>query len=81
MNPDKLHPTPRRLSKLVGPSPRSWNMPPKHDGCGKRRCVDEAQAVAYALYLTRRCGHPLRVYECLACGGWHVTKTTRWEAT
>lgn len=80
MNPDRSHVTKKKAARAVGPSPRSWQMPPKHPACGKRRCRSEAQAVSYALYLTKRCGHPLRVYRCPACRGWHVTKTKTWEA-
>lgn len=73
MNPD------RRTQPVVGPNPRRWDMPPKHTACGKRRCKSYDQAIGYALHLTRRCGHPLRIYACPTCGGWHVTKRARWE--
>lgn len=79
MNPDRSRLTKMKAARALGPNPRRWDMPPKHPDCGKRRCHTHAQAVAYALHLTRRCGHPLRVYRCDQCSGWHVTKRTTWE--
>ena len=81
MNPDRGHVSRRQARRALGQDtaqPGRWEMPPK-SGCGKRRCHTHEQAVAYALHLTRRCGHPLRVYECPTCSGWHVTKRTTWE--
>lgn len=80
MNPNRARVTKMKAAKAIGPNPNRWEMPPKHDACGKRRCRTLDQAIAYALYLTKsRAGHPLRVYGCPACGGWHVTKIKTWQ--
>lgn len=68
--------TARALRGTTAEGPR-FQMPPKHPACGKRRCADEAQAVAYVLWLSRKSKDPLRIYPCDGpggCAGLHVTK-------
>lgn len=59
--------------------PGGFQMPRKHDGCGKRRCATYEQAVGYVLWLARRSKDPLRIYPCPDCSGYHVTKRRTWE--
>jgi hypothetical protein len=43
--------------------------------CGrKRRHPTQLDAIASAIRCSARAGHPLRVYACPDCGGWHLTR-------
>lgn len=56
-----------------------FQMPPKAKACGKRRCATYDDAVAYLLRIARKTKDPLRIYQCDACEGWHLTKRPEWE--
>lgn len=49
-------------------------------GCGKRRHRSQMSAIAAAIRLSRN-NVPLRVYQCPACHGWHLTKKPTWKGT
>lgn len=77
-------PTPAKAARALGriARPDRFQMPPKHDPCGKRRCHTYDQAVGYLLWLARKTRDPLRIYHCdgpTGCGGWHLTKLSEWK--
>lgn len=45
---------------------------------GKHRYPAWDIAVRYALRASKRAGRPMRVYECPACHGFHLTRRTTW---
>lgn len=44
-----------------------------HQQCGKNRYRSQSEAIRNAMAANLKTGHPLRVYACPRCHGWHLT--------